>query len=275
MGVGGRDNQAVSFGERLLELRKSMGVTQEFVGEKLGVSAQAVSKWEKGDSSPDISMLKALASLYRISIDTLLNVPYQPEIESIERRVEEMLLSTRVADEVRSVPKDIGDLVWRVWKAAFFCEMPNEGDRNREKRRGNYRLVSKDNLMVWDDAGIAAIVKEDLYDRFGDLKGSDVQKLASLLDDKYLQVIAILKPQTFLTREDIVAGTSLCDEEVAEILLDLLNKELIRVRKRRYYLSPAKGIAVAMLLASLYLLQRGKYSLSEYGMPLTDTYAQR
>lgn len=51
--------------------RKQCGFTQEQVAEKLGVSRQAVAKWERGDSLPDINNIIALADMYEISIDSL------------------------------------------------------------------------------------------------------------------------------------------------------------------------------------------------------------
>lgn len=54
-------------------LRKLNKYTQEELAEKIGVSRQAVAKWEKGDSTPDIENCMALAKLYDISIDSLVN----------------------------------------------------------------------------------------------------------------------------------------------------------------------------------------------------------
>ena len=59
--------------EQLRELRISKGLTQENVGEVVGVSRQAVTKWEKGISTPSSNNLLALAVVYDISIDVLAN----------------------------------------------------------------------------------------------------------------------------------------------------------------------------------------------------------
>lgn len=59
--------------DRLQELRKSHGYSQEALSEKLGVSRQAVSKWERGESSPDTDNLIALANIYGITLDDILN----------------------------------------------------------------------------------------------------------------------------------------------------------------------------------------------------------
>lgn len=57
---------------RLLELRRNRGYSQEELAAKLGVSRQAVSKWERAESAPDTDNLIALARLYDISLDGLL-----------------------------------------------------------------------------------------------------------------------------------------------------------------------------------------------------------
>lgn len=64
----------VEIAERLAARRKQAGLSQEALAEKLGVSRQAVSKWERSESSPDTDNLIALAKLYGVSLDELLYV---------------------------------------------------------------------------------------------------------------------------------------------------------------------------------------------------------
>jgi len=61
-----------TFGQRFLKLRKARNLTQEDIAKKLNISAQAVSKWENDISSPDISLLPEIASIFNITIDELL-----------------------------------------------------------------------------------------------------------------------------------------------------------------------------------------------------------
>ena len=61
-----------SLGESLKEHRVRCKMTQEFVAESLGVSRQAVSKWENGTSDPNTSNLFALAKLFGVSVEDLL-----------------------------------------------------------------------------------------------------------------------------------------------------------------------------------------------------------
>lgn len=70
-----REEQAVikkSLGDTLKANRIRCGMTQEFVAEKLGVSRQAVSKWETGTSDPSTSNLISLAKLFGVSAEELL-----------------------------------------------------------------------------------------------------------------------------------------------------------------------------------------------------------
>ena len=61
-----------SIGEFLFILRKSKGMTQQEVADRLGVSNKTVSSWETGASCPDISLLPAIAELYGVTCDELL-----------------------------------------------------------------------------------------------------------------------------------------------------------------------------------------------------------
>ena len=69
-----QENAAVrkSLGQVLKDRRLECKMTQEFVAERLGVSRQAVSKWESGTSDPSTANLLALAKLYDISPEELL-----------------------------------------------------------------------------------------------------------------------------------------------------------------------------------------------------------
>ncbi len=61
-----------TLGKRIADLRKKASMTQEDLAEKLGISAQAVSKWENDQTCPDITLLPTLAELLKTSLDELL-----------------------------------------------------------------------------------------------------------------------------------------------------------------------------------------------------------
>jgi AbrB family looped-hinge helix DNA binding protein len=61
------------FSENMLQLRKMAGLTQEELAEKIGVSRQALSKWEKGESVPDLENAASIAQALGASLDELVN----------------------------------------------------------------------------------------------------------------------------------------------------------------------------------------------------------
>ena len=78
--------QKETLGKRIAMLRKEKGLTQEQLAEKVGVSAQAVSKWENDISCPDITLLPLLADLFGVSVDELLGVkPVEPHVIILDK----------------------------------------------------------------------------------------------------------------------------------------------------------------------------------------------
>ena len=73
----------IEIADRLIKLRKKYGYSQEELPDKLGLSRQAVSKWERAEASPDTDNLICLAKLYGVSLDELLNTD-----DSVEKIVE-------------------------------------------------------------------------------------------------------------------------------------------------------------------------------------------
>ena len=74
---------------RLAELRKSRGLSQEELADKLGVTRQAVSKWERAESAPDTDNLIELAKIYGVTLDELVNGETQKAEINEEQSTEE------------------------------------------------------------------------------------------------------------------------------------------------------------------------------------------
>ena len=70
-----------TLGNKICESRKSLGLTQEDLAEKLGVSPQAVSKWENDISCPDITYLPDIAGILKTTIDELLSSEPKKAVE--------------------------------------------------------------------------------------------------------------------------------------------------------------------------------------------------
>ena len=74
-----------TLGKRIAQYRKNMKLTQDQLAEQLGITAQAVSKWENDLSCPDITMLPRLAAIFGVTTDQLLGV--EPQQEAVEAEV--------------------------------------------------------------------------------------------------------------------------------------------------------------------------------------------
>ena len=74
----------MSLGNSLFQARKKAGLSQEAVAEKLGVSRQTISKWELDETLPDIRQSKKLSTLYRLTLDELIDFDLErKEIEEV------------------------------------------------------------------------------------------------------------------------------------------------------------------------------------------------
>ena len=63
----------MEFGKKIMELRKKNGLSQEELADKVGVARQTISKWELGDTSPDLKQAKELSKIFNVSLDELTN----------------------------------------------------------------------------------------------------------------------------------------------------------------------------------------------------------
>lgn len=75
--------------ENIKRLRHEKGITQETLADFLGVTFQSVSRWERGESYPDITMLPVIAQFFKVSVDELLGVNKSEDEEELTKLLEE------------------------------------------------------------------------------------------------------------------------------------------------------------------------------------------
>ena len=114
----------------ITDLRRASDMTQLELAERLNYTDKAVSKWERGESMPDISVLKAIADLFDVKVDYLLT------IDHVEK-VTEVLLSEDAVDEAA---------------------------RHARRKQGNYRTITLISvLLVWLVATFAFVMAKLIY----------------------------------------------------------------------------------------------------------------
>lgn len=99
----------ITLGTRIAALRKTKGLKQEEIADMLGVSGQAVSKWENDQTCPDITLLPKLSEILDVTIDELLSGKKEPDVRILP-------------EEER---KDFKDMIFRVMVNS------SDGDRVR------------------------------------------------------------------------------------------------------------------------------------------------
>lgn len=80
----------LDMGQKIRQLRVQKGMTQEAMGDRLGVSSQAISKWENGTTMPDIQLLPELSVLLGVSIDELFSMSDSRRMERIQNMLEDV-----------------------------------------------------------------------------------------------------------------------------------------------------------------------------------------
>ncbi len=81
----------MNIGNKIRELRKKKGITQEQLASALGITSQAVSKWEMSTGYPDIAMLPVIAGYFGVSMDTLFNY----DADKLEENIMNVLYHSR------------------------------------------------------------------------------------------------------------------------------------------------------------------------------------
>ena len=135
---------------RLAEMRRAHGYSQEELAEKLGISRQAVSKWERAESSPDTDNLIALAKLYGVSLDVLLGLQLPPAARiqeddgAAEYEVsadEEQPVSPQFAEEpaAESAPEPEESSCDPLPEGSYYDHLAQEKEKEKAARRARRR----------------------------------------------------------------------------------------------------------------------------------------
>lgn len=150
----------VEIAQRLAELRRAKGYSQEALANELGLSRQAVSKWERAESSPDTENLIALARLYGVSLDDLLNIDKDIEddvaFENAERAERAAADEARRADEREQTAAAVAVATQASEAAARAAEAASQASRHATRaseaagrpKKGPWRSFPYGILMV-------------------------------------------------------------------------------------------------------------------------------
>lgn len=125
----------MEFGKKIKQLRAKAGLTQEQLAEKIGITAQSVSKWENSVVMPDIMLLPRIAEVFGVSIDELFDLSTGEKLNRIENRM-------NIEDEL---PRDI------YWEYEEFLKTQAAGGEHKKRATG---LLA---FLYWHQMNAAAM----------------------------------------------------------------------------------------------------------------------
>ena len=222
-------------GKRIAELRKSKNITQMALADMMGISFQAVSNWERGESMPDISKLGELSEIFGVSIDDILCNKRAAEI------VEEISAGEKPSD---ITPEELTETV-----PLMAPKQAEESIKENKNKMTISQLAALAPYMNGDDLGEIAVglaknggsledvaalapymdeddvgkVVRELVKNGGSLE--DIAALAPFMDDDDIKELAKEKLKSSGKIEDISAFVPFMDEDdIGEIIKHMISK---------------------------------------------------
>lgn len=247
----------IKLAENLQLLRKEKGLTQEQVAEIFNVTNQAVSKWELGLSSPDITLLPEFAKFYQVTVDELLGYKPITSINNIYIELHSYL--TSIEDDGELI-----DAVYRICRLAGSCTSKKESNAAQKLINGNYG----NNMSILQTYGeeYGGVLTHDInsmlvssYKNFPRTDISEIRTiykvLSRLRDMNVLKVLVTLfenanKTNLFhgMTIGEISKETNLTAEEVYDAMNNLDVKLNEESKEERWFLMHTDTIPLLKLL---------------------------
>lgn len=266
----------MSLSDNIKRLRHEKNLTQEQLAAKLGVSAQAVSKWETSETYPDGTLLVPLANELGVSLDTLFDND-TVDMADISGRIIK-LLHDADAKERFSIARDIG---WQIERGLFNCCMEIEKQYNP-----NEIINQKNSSYILNDYGFTMISngKDPFFSVFPQPKEgyghflNDKEELrmifAALANEETMEALIYLyrKPEKYVFESDVLRKEcGIAYEKMETVLENLIRLKIIwkqplniNGESRILYYSCPSHILIAVFLMAREIGYKGAYSLQSH-----------
>ena len=266
----------MSLSANIKRLRLEKDMTQEQLATKLGVSAQAVSKWETSETYPDGALLIPLANELEVSLDELFGND-SVTMADISSKIVKLIHNTE-ATERFNVARDIG---WQIERGLFNCRMEIEKkyDPNEIKNQKNASYILDDNGFTIVSNGIEPFFsvfpqpaegyghflndKDDLQKIFAALSHTDTMKALIYLyhkNENYVFESAVLQRDCEIAKDQISAAI----DDLLTLKLIWKQELTINGEKRVMYYSRPSHKLLAVLLMTREIGYKRAYSLQSH-----------
>ena len=262
------------FGEKLRNHRKNRGMTQEEVAEKVGVSPQAISKWEAGDCLPDCFNLKAISDVYKISADVLLETESSGDLDAVSSKIEQLateyIWANKEFNPNHNPHQELGEDLWKMWKGIYFAEELNPAGKEKSKNSGNTRIIGSFGTKIWDDQGMACVIKSSLVRQLSPFDQSTIEVMQALCSEDGQKLIFALCCDIPTSKQTLIEKVNIEISRLNELLLLFTENRIIefvagnRSEDRGYLICGHCGIAAYMVLTAMHVLNKRNYTVSQY-----------
>lgn len=235
-----------AFGRAIQAARKAQGLTQEQLGDRVGVSAQAVSKWENGDSCPEVPLLPDICAALEVSADALLGTADKQGVEALVRALRERLSGMAPEERTRRRTVVVGRLLLHKtderaeeWEGEDFLS----AGLGREAKLHAASLLTK-NGSVLHVRGISDLAGEEVPSE------EIARALGMLADPRVMAVLRRLVPDA--KEGAALRGEGHTDDGVRTTCDRLVEAGYLELRRDGYGLT-----ATGLLVAGTILLLAG------------------
>ncbi len=224
----------ISISKKIFECRKAKGFTQEQLGTLLGVSSQAVSKWEKAESFPDITLLPMLCEALDITADSLLEVPSHVQKKNC-------------MNSVFSLAQTAGE-----YCTAFDAICATSYLSARDNGGAN---MSAEGVKIHNTQGLGIVIAgREMMQKIKETDIESIQKMTNLVtNEDVMAVVRVLKSGTFMSEIEIAEKSGLKREAVQMALFKLLKHGICECDANENYVFGAKSYMLFGVLAGCYL----------------------
>ena len=266
----------MSLSGNIKRLRLDKNLTQEQLATKLGVSAQAVSKWETSETYPDGALLVPLANVLEVSLDELFG-NNSVTMADISGRIVKLIHNTD-AKERFNVARDIG---WQIERGLFNCRMEigKKYDPNEIKKQKNASYILDDNGFTIVSNGKEPFFSvfpqpAEGYGHFLNDK-DDLQRIFAALshtDTMNALIYLYQKNENYVFESAVLQrDCEIANDQINAVIDDLLTLKLIWKQELTingenrvlYYSRPSHKL-LAVLLMTREIGYKGAYSLQSH-----------
>lgn len=266
----------MSLSANIKRLRLEKNLTQEQLATKLGVSAQAVSKWETSETYPDGALLVPLANELEVSLDELFGNE-SVTMADISSKIVKLIHATE-ANERFNVARDIG---WQIERGLFNCRMEIEKkyDPNEIKNQKNASYILDDNGFTIVSNGIEPFFSvfpqpAEGYGHFLNDKDNLQKIFAALSHTDTMNALIYLyhKTENYVFESAVLErDCEIANDQINAVIDDLLTLKLIwkqeltiNGEKRVLYYSRPSHKLIALFIMARELGYKGAYCLQSH-----------